>query len=375
MAKKAATYSTYDLRVEDNGKIVILNDSQPVQNTMGAIRTIAAEVGFTIDPKWNTQSSGRKLVDFLNSVPTTATPAPKADTKPAPEYKPVSETKPTTDTVTAPKPEAKHVSRPVTKAEQTVKDNELTEEEMDELLKQISDLRKAIHGLESRMAKMENNPGEATANDRLYVMKEISRGDYLYQRDRDGSLVLRSYYSINQKDKRDEVYAEILQGNFESYQKGWIPRLLMLSNGEIISISGRLTNNSGDATVRETKAFALQMGIEASDKASMVSLAATIMAQYGRNGWCVGNGTLMNGEGCTYSYTVVDFATVMHDCVGRIGLIEQLPVPDITGKSPEEKLRIATDYISRVFSYPMPTKEKVIEDFKKACEEYDKFGK
>ena len=56
MAKKTATYANYELHVEDNGKIVILNAGQLMQNTMGAIRTIAAEVSFTLDPKWNTQS-------------------------------------------------------------------------------------------------------------------------------------------------------------------------------------------------------------------------------------------------------------------------------------------------------------------------------
>ncbi len=66
MAKKSAIYADYELRVEDNGKIVILNAGEAVQNAKGAIRTIASEVGFEIDPKWNTQSAGKKLVDFIN---------------------------------------------------------------------------------------------------------------------------------------------------------------------------------------------------------------------------------------------------------------------------------------------------------------------
>ncbi len=36
-------------------------------NTLGALREIAAKIGFEIDPKWNTQSTGRKLVDFINA--------------------------------------------------------------------------------------------------------------------------------------------------------------------------------------------------------------------------------------------------------------------------------------------------------------------
>ena len=36
-------------------------------NTLGALREVAAKVGFEIDPKWNTQTTGRKLVDFINA--------------------------------------------------------------------------------------------------------------------------------------------------------------------------------------------------------------------------------------------------------------------------------------------------------------------
>lgn len=36
-------------------------------NTMGALREIAAKIGFEILPKWNTQDTGRKLVDFINA--------------------------------------------------------------------------------------------------------------------------------------------------------------------------------------------------------------------------------------------------------------------------------------------------------------------
>ena len=80
MAKKSANYSTYELRVEDGGKIVILNSGELVPSAMAAIRTIAAEVGFEIDSKWNTQSAGRKLVDFLNSSAPAAAPAAKEAT-------------------------------------------------------------------------------------------------------------------------------------------------------------------------------------------------------------------------------------------------------------------------------------------------------
>ncbi len=46
MAKKSAIYADYELRVEDNGKIVILNAGEAVQNAKGAIRTIASAQSF-----------------------------------------------------------------------------------------------------------------------------------------------------------------------------------------------------------------------------------------------------------------------------------------------------------------------------------------
>ncbi|MDE5734727.1 MAG: hypothetical protein K2H83_06260 [Duncaniella sp.] len=36
-------------------------------NTMGALREIAANVGFVINEKSNTRNNGSKLVDFINA--------------------------------------------------------------------------------------------------------------------------------------------------------------------------------------------------------------------------------------------------------------------------------------------------------------------
>jgi len=35
-------------------------------NIKGALREIAEKIGFEVDPKWNTQQFGSKLVDFIN---------------------------------------------------------------------------------------------------------------------------------------------------------------------------------------------------------------------------------------------------------------------------------------------------------------------
>ena len=36
-------------------------------NTKGALREIAASINFEYDPKWNTQTFGSKLIDYVNS--------------------------------------------------------------------------------------------------------------------------------------------------------------------------------------------------------------------------------------------------------------------------------------------------------------------
>ena len=36
-------------------------------NTKGALREIAASINFEYDPKWNTQTFGSKLIDYINS--------------------------------------------------------------------------------------------------------------------------------------------------------------------------------------------------------------------------------------------------------------------------------------------------------------------
>ncbi len=155
MAKKKATYATYSLAIEDNNKIVILDSGRPVDNAKGTIRTIAAEVGFAIDPKWNTQSAGKKLIEFLSS--SASVQAPKVETAPAP----------------APAPAPATIPQPETKTNLPKKDDELTEEEM----KQLDDLLRRIDALEARISALEAG-GNVTAaasqpkSEKLYLEKK-----------------------------------------------------------------------------------------------------------------------------------------------------------------------------------------------------------
>lgn len=219
MAKKTATYANYELRVEDNGKIVILNDGQLMQNAMGAIRNIAADVNFTLDPKWNTQSSGRKLIDFLNnSSASETTPAsefaPKSYACPVPESKPTTTPAPSTTQ----KPISSPAPKPVAKPAQPKNDNELTEEEMNELLKQIAELRKTIEALESRIAKLEKsstgNPATkaVTPTGKDYQKDEFEIDLTSYVRDDDGSITKfwKSAKKVNYDTRYNSCYATLI---------------------------------------------------------------------------------------------------------------------------------------------------------------------
>lgn len=64
--KKSAVSGDYTIGITPDNKVVVSKGGTPCDNTMAALREIAAAVGFTIEAKWNTQQTGSKLVDFIN---------------------------------------------------------------------------------------------------------------------------------------------------------------------------------------------------------------------------------------------------------------------------------------------------------------------
>ena len=64
MAKKSAISGEYIITVEDSGSIRVC---RIYDNVIGSLREICQKEGMEIDPKWNTQDAGRKLVDFINA--------------------------------------------------------------------------------------------------------------------------------------------------------------------------------------------------------------------------------------------------------------------------------------------------------------------
>lgn len=74
MAKEmTAKYGNYTINIEDSGTVKVSNLDSECKNTMAALREIAKLVGFTLEEKWNTRQSGKKLVKYLNTNPMTST--------------------------------------------------------------------------------------------------------------------------------------------------------------------------------------------------------------------------------------------------------------------------------------------------------------
>ena len=66
MAKKSAIYGEFIITIEDSNKVRVC---KIYDNVLGSLREIAAQKDFTIDPKWNTQETGRRIVkEFGNGT-------------------------------------------------------------------------------------------------------------------------------------------------------------------------------------------------------------------------------------------------------------------------------------------------------------------
>lgn len=59
MAKKSAISGEYIITVEDSGTVRVC---KIYDNVIGSLREIAASKGFEVDPNWNTRTFGAKLI-------------------------------------------------------------------------------------------------------------------------------------------------------------------------------------------------------------------------------------------------------------------------------------------------------------------------
>lgn len=64
--KKSAVSDNYTIGITADNKVVVNKGGKTCDNAKEALREISEKVGFKVDPKWNTQQLGSKLVDFIN---------------------------------------------------------------------------------------------------------------------------------------------------------------------------------------------------------------------------------------------------------------------------------------------------------------------
>ena len=64
MPKKSAISGDFVISVEENGSIAAYKF---YCNTKEALREVAKQEGFELDPKWTTRQCGNKLIDFINN--------------------------------------------------------------------------------------------------------------------------------------------------------------------------------------------------------------------------------------------------------------------------------------------------------------------
>ena len=67
MKAQTAIYGPYIISRDETGKIVVKNNDEMCPNAIAAIRTIAQDCRFELDPKWNTQTAGAKLIQHILS--------------------------------------------------------------------------------------------------------------------------------------------------------------------------------------------------------------------------------------------------------------------------------------------------------------------
>lgn len=74
---KQATYGNYVVTVEDNGSVNVTKSGALCDNTNAALKEIAEQIGFAVDPKWNCRQLGPKILKEISGgkAPSPKTPA------------------------------------------------------------------------------------------------------------------------------------------------------------------------------------------------------------------------------------------------------------------------------------------------------------
>ena len=65
MAEKSCSFNDWTISIDDRGSVSVYNNGILEPNSKASLRKIAGESGYALDPKWNTQTAGAKLLKFL----------------------------------------------------------------------------------------------------------------------------------------------------------------------------------------------------------------------------------------------------------------------------------------------------------------------
>lgn len=273
MAQLTARYADYVITIGDGGKVSIEKAGTACASAMGAIREIASATGFALDPKWNTQSSGKKLVAFLNSG---ETPAPKVVEKapapaPAPSA-PAAESKP--EPLPAKAKEPVTAKKPATPAdEDTIT---LTPEEMNRILKRLDNLEDRINKLSASKSCV--SATGASSDGKISVVRSYRVPSVnIFKYDETGKESRNSIFSLSSKEVHLTSDGRFI---FQEYNR-----------------IGR-TSDTNSTTPGSLREIAAGLGLTVDKDAKKLTVAMEIINHFGQfvNGMYIA----ANGDACTY---------------------------------------------------------------------------
>lgn len=279
-APLTARYADYVITIGDGGKVSVEKGGAPCPSAMGALREIAAATGFTIDPKWNTQGCGKKLVTFLNSgsaAPQAPASTAQAETAPAP--KPAPAPTPAAAPTPKPKPETPATAKGADRKTGAPAPSDtitLTPEEMDRILRRLDELEARLNKLSAAGPATHAAPasdGKVTVVKTLYVPTFS-----IPARDSEGKKIDHKYI----------------------YSRGW-KDVMVTSDGRFLMRYGsslRTGINCDSTPISIIREIAQGLGMEVSSDAKKMTLVMQIINQFGQ----IVNGLYIQGDGEIYNY-------------------------------------------------------------------------
>lgn len=264
-----ARYADYVIAIGEGGKVYVEKNGSACPSAMGAIREIAAATGFVLDPKWNTQSSGKKIVSFLNSGETMepkieetahVSSVPEADSKSEPLQNKAKEP------VTANKAETPIDADTITP----------TPEEMDRILKRLDNLEDRINKLSARLscvAAPESSSDKIISVVKSYRVPSVD----IYKHD----------------DKGKKIGFSILNLHGRTVH--------LTSDGRFITTIGLFgqTSNSDGTTPGSLRDIAAGLGLTVDKDAKKLTVAMEIINRFGQ----FVNGMYISASGDAYTYS------------------------------------------------------------------------